>query len=150
MKINKTLANQVFNGLLDLIPMLTLLPLDLEASQEELAIYTSFEESRNHHGTAFAGSIYTLAVTTGLVATHAILNKNLDEAAVVIGQAEIKYHKPIIKDYVAKMNFENLEKEEFIKSFTTDFKAHTTLNIEIFEADKLCVEFKGEYFAIKK
>lgn len=150
MKINKILVKQVFTELLDTIPMLTILPLDIETSEEGIAIYSSFEESRNHHGTAFAGSIYTLAVTTGLIATHAILDKNLNDCAVVIGQAEIKYINPIVNNYVAKVNFENLSVYEFVSSYNLNKKAKTSLNVSIYEVDKLCCEFSGVYFAVQK
>jgi len=72
------------------------------ADDEELTLIGPLEANINIHGTAFAGSIYSVAVLTGWAWTeeHVSRGGGNDGTSVVVKLATIRYKAPLREDFV--------------------------------------------------
>ncbi len=80
------------------------LTLGLEIIQldvNSISVKAPLDKNINGHQTAFAGSIFTLGITTGwtLISNH--LHQQNIPVSVVAGQAQIRYRKPIANELFA-------------------------------------------------
>ncbi len=67
----------------------------IELSGTRILVEGPLDENINIHGTAFAGSIYSLAVLSAwALVTHVLTEQGVD-ADLVIARAEIKYRAPV-------------------------------------------------------
>lgn len=85
----------------------------------------------NIHGTAFAGSIYSLAVLTGWAFCTHILDEMEIEAELVVAKAEIRYHAPVNVDLLCRCSTTADERESFLRRFRKRGKGVLSLSIEV-------------------
>ncbi|WP_170115107.1 YiiD C-terminal domain-containing protein [Pleionea mediterranea] len=90
------------------IPATKLLGITIQSlSEQAIQVTAPLEQNINGHQTAFAGSIYTLGITSGWTLISAFLKSNNIKASVVAGQADISYKRPIAGDLIANCQFDN-------------------------------------------
>ena len=80
----------------------------------------------NIHGTAFAGSIYSMCVLTAWGFVHMRLLKESIEADVVVAQAEIRYLKPINEKIFCRSEVKEEDYTEFNQRLLATGKASIT------------------------
>jgi len=69
-----------------------------EITDEELHVTAGFDANRNLHGTAFAGSLYSVCVLTGWGAAWLALRRSGIGAQIVAQDARIRYLRPVRGD----------------------------------------------------
>jgi len=99
----------------------------------------------NRHGTAFAGSLYSLAVLCG----WGLLDLKLAEAKlhkhIVIQESSIRYLHPVEHDLVAECRFDNDAFKHFLRTLNKHGRARLSLDVTISQDNLPAVEFSGRY-----
>lgn len=102
----------------------------------------------NLHGTMFAGSVFSLATLTGWGLVHLwLLNEKL-EGAIVLGDGNIHYHKPVSRQPGAIAR--KMEVEGDLSPLKQGLKAKLKITVEIRDEDKAVAEFIGQYVVLPK
>lgn len=104
--------------------------------------------NHNHLGTAFGGSLSTIATVAGYAFVWLELRDR--SAHVVIRDSTIKFRRPVRADLRATCH---PPKADILSAFRSEFarkdKARLQLRVEIKDDDALAVEFVGIFVAIK-
>ncbi|MEM0912784.1 MAG: bifunctional GNAT family N-acetyltransferase/thioesterase [Pseudomonadota bacterium] len=108
----------------------------------------SLNKNINHHGTMFAGSIYSLATLTGWGMIFLQLKQKQLSGEIVLGDASIHYHKPITMKPRAVCNVESINTNfDLIESRK---KCPVSLNVEILDGERSVADFYGKYWVLPK
>lgn len=133
----------------DQIPLTQAMGVSLESYDgTQLVITAPLEPNHNHLGTAFGGSLSALATLTG----YAMLWLQLGDrqAHIVIRESTIRYRHPVrgLLRAICQRPEEALL-TEFRTTFAATGKAHIKLQVRIDHADQICVEFEGDFVALR-
>ena len=114
----------------------------------QLVVTAPLEPNHNHLGTAFGGSLSALATLTG----YAMLWLQLGDrhAHIVIRESSIRYKHPvrgILRAICQRPDEAALA--EFRTTFATTGKAHIQLKVIIEHERQICVEFEGDFVALR-
>lgn len=94
-----------FNYLKKNIPMAEAMDIRLESdSPEKLILSAPYGPNRNHHGSAFGGSIATLMILAGWFRIQSFLDEEFEHSLAVIVRNEITYRSPIEGDIFARVH----------------------------------------------
>lgn len=106
----------------------------------------SLNKNINLHGSMFAGSIYSLATLTGWGMIYLQLKQKQLSGEIVLGDANIHYHKPITVKPRAVCNIESIEaKYEFL---VKGKKCPISLRVEVLDGDRSVADFQGKYWVL--
>lgn len=137
------------NYLSSRIPMVRAMDLRfLEFTEDRLTLQAPLEANINDKGTAFGGSIYSIAVLTGWGFVYLFLKNRGITADIVIQKSEIEFHKPIngMFDAVSEL-IDPSEKESLIHRIDQGKKGKISLQIKVQYDDDVCATMHGTYFA---
>lgn len=100
----------------------------------------------NLHGTMFAGSVYSLATLTGWGMLFLQLKQKGLEGEIVLGDASIRYHKPLSSKPRGICNIGSVAaKFELLK---IGKKCPASLRVDIFDEQEAVAEFSGQYWIL--
>ena len=85
----------------------------------------------NIHGTAFAGSLYSISALAAWGMMYHTLQCADMKAALVIAEANIKYLRPVMGEIIAEANFTESDREAFISDLTNKGKAVSVIEVQI-------------------
>ena len=106
----------------------------------------SLNKNINLHGTMFAGSIYSLATLTGWGMLFLQLKQKGLRGEIVLGDANIHYHKPVTMQPRGICNIESVRaKFDFLLKGK---KCPASLNVEIYDGDQSVAEFTAQYWIL--
>lgn len=134
------------------IPMTKLMKLQLkEINEEYLQTTAPLDININDKGTAFGGSINSLATISGWCLCNLLFNKSFDENInILIIKNESSFLAHITKDLTCTVELPNKnEIEVMLNKLQTKGKGSIKLHVKILEDEKLCFSFKGVY-VVKK
>lgn len=122
-----------------------------EASKSRVVLQASFEKNINHKQTVFGGSLHALTTLACWSLLHLRLNEmGCEGFQIVIAHSEIDYLQPVTDDFKAECEWIDGENwERFLKIFQKKGKARLELDAKVLEEEKLCVDFKGIFVALK-
>ncbi len=121
--------------------------LDLEL--ERIIIKAPFQQNKNIHNTAFAGSIYTTATLAGWSLVTNFLESNNLKGSVVLAKGEIKYLKPITGDIIARTTLGSEQAlVKFNKQLESKGRARLSLIIDVIEDEQIKAQLKGNFAVI--
>jgi len=112
-----------------------------------LVVEAALSPNINLHGTAFAGSLYTVCALTGWSMLHLQTRLHACEGSIVLASGHIDYHKPVKEDLVATCVF-GAQDAAFEKLRATG-KARFPLTATIPSAGVDAAVFKGEYALLR-
>ena len=119
-----------------------------ECESGRLVLTAPLEVNHNHFGTAFGGSLATLATLAGYSALWMALGDR--EAHVVVKRSEINYLRPVRKEIRATCEIPGGEAlDGFRRALASRGKARMDLSVVIEEDGETCVEFTGQFVALK-
>ena len=120
----------------------------VSVTNNSLSLSAPLEKNHNDKNTAFAGSLYSVAVLAGWgFLQMALKNAGLD-GQVVIQESGIKYYQPVTDDIVAKCSADfETDMEKFLQLFRRKDRARIRLVVQIHQGEQLAVEFEGQYVA---
>ncbi len=149
---SKETANILEKYLLQHIPISAAMGIKVEsASSQQVILSAPFLNNINHKNTVFGGSLHAVAT----LACWSLLHVNLlgiseRNIQIVIASSEIFYTAPVISDFKAECcTLDSLEWERFRKTLQRKGKARLKLNAKIFQDSQLCVNYSGQFVAIK-
>ena len=131
------------------IPLTQAMGVKLESYDgEQLVVAAPLEPNHNHLGTAFGGSLSALTTLTG----YAMLWLQLGDrkAHIVIRESSISYKRPvrgILRAVCQRPDAATFA--VFKQRFADTGKAHVRLQVSIQHADQTCVEFDGDFVALR-
>ncbi|WP_018605357.1 YiiD C-terminal domain-containing protein [Uliginosibacterium gangwonense] len=122
----------------------------LQASPEFIALSAPLAPNINHRGTAFGGSIATLATLAG----WSLLRVRLDEFKplphLVIQRSSINYLRPINDSFTAQVAYPpETDWDEFLLRLHEKGKARLPLSIEVRTGEQLAARMEGVFVALK-
>ncbi len=121
----------------------------LELEQKNILVKAPFDQNKNIHNTAFAGSIYTTATLAGWSLLTNYLKINDLPGSVVLASAEIKYQKPVNGDIIASCQLPNTDElSQFHQQLTKKKRGRLTLEIAVTEEEKIKAKFIGQFAVV--
>jgi thioesterase domain-containing protein len=112
---------------------------------QTLAVRAPLAPNRNVHGTAFAGSLFSVCVLTGWGATWLALRQRGLAGTIVVADSQIKYRKAVTGDIVCRCAAEPSAVAAALAEFPQSGRASLPLACTIETGDKLAVAFAGTY-----
>ena len=112
-------------------------------ANNQLITRASLAPNVNVHGSAFAGSLYSVQALTGWGMMH-LQTKMLGlEASILIANGKINYALPVNQDIIAICQFDGYQSE--IKRLSDDGNARFHLKCAVGVEDSVASTFDGEY-----
>lgn len=131
------------------IPLTKAMQVHVESFDEHRLVLTApLEANHNHLGTAFGGSLATLATLAGYSMLWLLLEDR--EAHIVIRDSKIRYLSPVRGELRAACQRPAAGTvTKFKKLFAKSNKARIALKVVIEEGERVCVEFEGTFVALR-
>jgi thioesterase domain-containing protein len=135
--------------LIDEFPLARHMGLEVEAASDAtLVLRAPFAPNANFKGTAFAGSLFSVAVLTGWAWSTRYLASRQILADAVIQESSIRYLAPVrgeLRTALATPRAEALEK--FRRMLTRAGRGRIHLEVDVYEGTTLATHFEGLFVA---
>ena len=115
-------------------------------TEKTIETRASLNKNINLHGTMFAGSIFSQATLTGWGMIFLQLKQKGLEGEIVLGDADIHYHKPVTMRPRAICNIESLDAR--FDLLAAGKKCPIMLKVEIMDSDNVVAEFAAKFWVI--
>lgn len=104
----------------------------INVSKYSLTLKAPLSNNSNMHGTAFGGSLSSIALLTGWSLIHSqITDQWLPAGDLVIAEANILFEKPVATDLVAQAKLDQPSFVSFIEKYKEKGRAKLTVEIEV-------------------
>jgi thioesterase domain-containing protein len=111
----------------------------------ELVVRAPLTPNRNLHGTAFAGSLFSVCVLTGWGMTWLALEQRGLGGMIVVADSRIRYRKAVAGEILCRCAAERAAVDAALASLAETGRAKLPLVCTIDSSDKRAVTFEGEY-----
>jgi len=143
-------VTQLENYLYEHIPLSVAMGVKVvQASLHKVVLIAPLSPNINHKQTAFGGSLHAVAT----LACWSLMYLNLKEFSgfteIVISKSEVNYISPVTTDFTIECEFDN--QPDWLKFESMLHKkglGRLRLNAKIYQANKLAVDYWGEFVAI--
>lgn len=133
------------------IPIAEALGIKIKALESSHAsISASVERNKNHLNTVFGGSSSMVCILTAWsLFQNRIISSQLD-GKLMIREQQVNYFKPITDDFICHAYFnDDLDWDSFLNAFEKKSKARLQITADIYQDEKLAVEFKGVFVLLR-
>ena len=128
-------ATELQQTILDNIPLSGHMGYTITAlSEQHIHVCAPLANNINIHGTAFAGSLYSLATLTAWGLTYHMLQCHTPGTTVVLKEATIQYRAPITSDISCNCTVADETRQTFLETLQAHGRSHLTLNVTINQA----------------
>ena len=103
-------------------------------SEHSISVSAPLENNVNIHGTAFAGSIYSVATLTAWALVYHILQNHQPDASLVLGEGQIKYRAPIKDNLQCHAEISDAEHQEFLSALKEKRRSRLIVKVNINDA----------------
>lgn len=110
-----------------------------------LTVRAPLGANRNVHGTAFAGSLYSMCVLTGWGATWLVWREHALAGSIVVADSTIQYRKAVAADLVCRCTLNADAVAAAVQEFRSTGRAKLPLSCSIDAGDRRAVTFMGTY-----
>lgn len=122
---------------------------------QRLALSAPFERNRNHHGTAFGGSLAMAAIVSGYAMTFMALSDAigdgwLDHYTLVIKDFSVQYKRPVTADIFTVSEPVNGSTGGFGSRLLADGKARLAVDTLVRDEGALRLAAQATYVAFRK
>jgi thioesterase domain-containing protein len=118
--------------------------------QDTLTLLAPLAANSNHKGTAFGGSLFSLAVLAGWGLLALKLEERGLHAELVIQESHVEYLAPVRGDFSARASLPDAgEFERFVKMLERRGKARIRIAVLVTQGDTLAVKFDGTFAAAR-
>ena len=147
--MNDDLLRKTEHFLHEQIPLTRAMGVQVESYDGETLVITApLEPNHNHLGTAFGGSLSAIATLTGYSLLWLMLGDRT--AHIVIRESTIRYRRPVRRVIRALCQPPDAATISDFKTLLAETgKARMNLQVTIQEEGQICVEFSGEFVALK-
>lgn len=120
-----------------------------EYDGESITLNAPLAKNRNHHGTGFGGSLYSIAAVASWALVFTKMKEHNVDGTIVVSDASIKYERPVTGDFSIRCFGEHPEAlDGFVEHFRESANSRATVIGEIYNKGKRAVRFEG-IFSIK-
>ncbi len=116
----------------------------IQLLKNSIQVSAAAEQNINVHGTAFAGSLFSVCT---LAAWGLVTSRLPEGASLVMAEAGIRYRRPVNGDIVASCEVPSSEMQRFLHALQQTGKARLEARVVVNSAAKLAVEFNGTVHA---
>jgi thioesterase domain-containing protein len=110
-----------------------------------LSVRAPLAPNRNLHGTAFAGSLFSLCVLTGWGAVWSALREQGLAGLIVVADSRIQYRKAVTGDLVCHCALDAVAVSTELERFKATGRAAFEVGCDIDSGSKRAVIFTGQY-----
>ena len=103
-------------------------------SEHSISVSAPLENNVNIHGTAFAGSIYSVATLTAWALVYHILQNHQPDSSLVLGEGQIKYRAPINDNLRCHAEISDVEHQEFLSALKEKHRSRLVVKVNINDA----------------
>lgn len=103
-------------------------------SEHSINVSAPLQNNVNIHGTAFAGSIYSIATLTAWALLYHSLQTHQPAATLVLGEGQIKYRAPINTDLQCSATISPAEQQQFLQSLKDTGRSRLSVKVNINDA----------------
>lgn len=114
-------------------------------AEQQIEVSAPLPNNINIHGTAFAGSIYTVATLTAWALVYSILQQAGSDAELVLGTAHIKYRAAIKTGLNCQTRISTTDCANFLQKLDQSGRSRIKVSVNINDA----AYWEGELFAIR-
>jgi len=140
------LAHELQSTWLREIPLATAMAVEIAScTPEELVVRAPLAPNRNLHGTAFAGSLFSLCALTAWGAAWLALRRRGLDGVLVLADGRIRYRKAVSGELVCSCRPDLAAVEQSLAGLEARGRASLTLVCTIDQHAKQAVTFVGEY-----
>jgi thioesterase domain-containing protein len=120
------------------------------ASPERILLACPLGPNINHRGTAFGGSIASLATLAGWGWLWVVLKERQVGPRIVVSKSEIDYLLPVEGDFTAELRPPSDEQIlTFMNSFDRRGSARIELKVDVLSGGEVVANFKGTFVVIQ-
>ena len=120
----------------------------VDSDPHRMVLGAPLQGNHNDKGTAFAGSLYSLAVLCGWSYVNRILLDHGLKAIAMVADSTMKYLKPVRSDYQATCECrDDAAIEDLVKAVRTDGKGSINLETTVLADGVVAGRFAGRYVA---
>lgn len=112
-----------------------------------LRLTAPLEANHNHAGTAFAGSLYSLASLAGWGILRQLLDDKGVAAELLLGKAEMRYTRPVVTDLAATVRIPLTDQAHLVDQLHAGKKVRLRLSVFIPDEIDPDATLMGTYFA---
>jgi len=116
-----------------------------ECTATELVVRAPIDPNRNVHGTAFAGSLFSVCVLTGWGMTWLALAQRGLGGMIVVAESRIRYRKAVAGEISCRCAADPAALDAAFAALSASGRAKLPLICTIDADDKLAVTFEGDY-----
>ena len=133
-----------------LIPMTRAMGVEVTVlTADSLELAAPLALNRNHAGSAFAGSLSSLASVAGWAFLHQLLAGKRIRAELLLADGHIRYRRPVLDDLRATLTLPLPEQQQFLSALADSGRARLQLAVDLpGQDDRPAAAFKGQYVAI--
>lgn len=113
----------------------------LDLSRQHIWVGANGGRNINVHGTAFAGSIYTVCAMAAWGLVYANLPAGVD---LVLASGKIQYRRPVVGDITAHAMLAPTDRLNFLQRLQDRRKSSLLVDVEVHHADQLAVLFRAK------
>jgi thioesterase domain-containing protein len=118
----------------------------IHATQEFVKLQAPLEPNRNHLGTAFGGSTYSISVLACYTWLFNLLDEKNIKTHVVIKKGQIQYFHPVNTDMISICKSPDAQDlEQFLNTLGRKKRAKLTLKSEVIVDSQVACQFEGEF-----
>ena len=110
-----------------------------------LAARAPLQPNRNLHGTAFAGSLFSLCVLTGWGATWLKFRERGLPGVIVVADSRIQYRKAVTGELLCRCTLDVTAVDAALAAFASTGRLRLDLTCTIDVGEKRAVNFTGTY-----
>jgi thioesterase domain-containing protein len=111
----------------------------------ELVVRAPLAPNRNVHGTAFAGSLFSLCALTGWGMTWVAWQQRSSGGVIVLAESRIEFRKAVAGELLCRCTAEPAALDAALAAFAATGRAKLPLACTIDADEKRAVTFEGEY-----
>jgi len=116
---------------------------------DRVVVFAPLSANANHHGTAFGGSLATLAILSGWVLVQRALDGACVDARLMVQRSECDYLEPGDADLLAESRLPEDEWPRFLQMLQRRGRARITVDTQIRIGAREVVRARGTYAAIR-
>lgn len=128
------------------IPLAAALGIEIAAARGgELVVRAPLAPNRNLHGTAFAGSLYSVCVLTGWGAVWLALRRAGQDGLIVATDCRIRYRRAVTDEIVCRCNLPPSDAERAAAELAAKGRTELALECVVGDERRQAVVFHGTY-----
>lgn len=146
-----TLCTELQSIWRDEIPLAAAMAIEVVSfADTQLLVRAPLAPNTNVHGTAFAGSLFSICVLTGWGRVWLALRREGLDGHIVVADSQIKYRKAVAGEILSRCAFDGDADRANVAAFADSGRASWQLTCTIDGASAPAVTFEAKYVVLTK